>query len=504
MDVNDPSGIAPVIASIDESAAAGDADAAPVGPVSLGQESVLIAQEVAMMRGSKTPSRYYALCFAVSEPVDRKALVTAWEAVVSRHSSLRTFFVRAPGYPPDLRRRHLHVYSQTATFIPGLFEARVAARPRIELEIHRLECEPHLPELDAVTDVAAAAAAGETELEEHPGRALLLLATSGRTYFVVTVSHLAADAWSARLIEREFVTLYTSLRSGRTAALPAAPAFATFADQEREWVFHGDTSDYIGYWAQEWRAASDWRLKRADLPIPEPQTVIDRKTRNTCVVLSTAESAAVSRYLHSRAPAMSAHALFRAAFMMALCAGAGRERVACWANFANRTQRGIRAVVGAVSTRHLLGFHVDRVSCDAACREMARKLSESQRYQALPFAGLLIQRGAIYRPSDASVTFDTSWQPNDTAPCADVVRPMLLRGAVGWMDLDVRILGRRDTFRLSATYNARRYEADATHALLQATKAVAVRCADEPSADMRYCLDLAAAEFGRRATPPPR
>jgi hypothetical protein len=90
------------------------------------QEGRLIGEELRRrMTGNSQSLTQFAIAFASENPINRVALTRAFNAVVARHSALRTIVVPSPRYKRGrLRQMQLQTFARTGMYIPGLYEQR--------------------------------------------------------------------------------------------------------------------------------------------------------------------------------------------------------------------------------------------------------------------------------------------------------------------------------------------------------------------------------------------
>ncbi|HEY6320186.1 MAG TPA: amino acid adenylation domain-containing protein, partial [Thermoanaerobaculia bacterium] len=193
----------------------------------------------------------------LSGRLDEAALSRALAAVVRRHEVLRTCFVSEDGRP-----------------VQRIGPPAAVPLPRIDLR--------HLDSsLGATTREALAHELAVAEIRRPfdlaagpPVRALLLRVTPAESILVLTVHHIASDAWSMGILVREVESLYEAFVSGRApASLPPLPVqVADCAAAERQWLDEAALSPQLAYW-QRRLAGLDGPLELpADRPRPQVQT----------------------------------------------------------------------------------------------------------------------------------------------------------------------------------------------------------------------------------------
>jgi amino acid adenylation domain-containing protein len=221
--------------------AAGGADRADLHPLSASQQAVWLLQRLA-----PESSAYHLVGMArVRGELDPAALERAWDALVARHSVLRTTFEPGVGGPRQ-RVRDAVPSGFTIERADRLAPAELARR-------------------------AAAAAYRPFDLEAGP---LLRLAVfsqdAARHLLVLSVHHIVADFWSVGLLVDQLGALYRRQREGEGAAAePLAPALS-YADYVR-WqarLLRGPRGERLWrYWSGRLSGA----LPRLELPTDRPR-----------------------------------------------------------------------------------------------------------------------------------------------------------------------------------------------------------------------------------------
>ena len=220
-------GTPPAAAAIPRRPAAG-AEAAGE-PLSFAQERLWFLAQLA----PESPAYNLAAAVRLEGALDEPALRRALRETVRRHQSLRTAFASRDGRP-----------------------VQVIAPPPCA----RSPC-PRLPVVDLgrlgdpaaeVWRLAAATARRPFDLAAGPPlRALLLRESPGRSVVVLTLHHIAADAWSMGILVGELAALYG--RGAGPSPLPELPIqYADYACWQRGWLtgaavaFHGRPAPSLG------------------------------------------------------------------------------------------------------------------------------------------------------------------------------------------------------------------------------------------------------------------
>ncbi|MFJ7209111.1 amino acid adenylation domain-containing protein [Streptomyces sp. NPDC098789] len=202
-------------------------------PLSLTQEQIWLAQQLA----PRSAAYNVPMALTCTGPLDVARLARAFRTVIDRHEVLRTTF--APG-ADGLPVQHVH---REAGFVLPVTDLRdLTAAERAERVRARLTEEANTP-FDLATGPLLRAALLRTGEQEH----VLLL----------TIHHIAADAWSVNVLLAEAGAAYR-LADAAVAALPPLPVqYADFATWQRGRLDGAAHQESLGYWRQRLAGLTD-------------------------------------------------------------------------------------------------------------------------------------------------------------------------------------------------------------------------------------------------------
>ncbi|MET4143087.1 amino acid adenylation domain-containing protein, partial [Pedobacter sp. UYP1] len=146
-------------------------------------------------------------------------LSSAYEALVSRHAVLRTYFV------PDLADRPLQVITKA---VNSLVYIDASKEKYFSVEDYKLKDR-------------------EKGFDLHSGSQMRLtvLFLGDNTYeFIWSHHHILMDGWCVSILIKEFFQLYECLLSGKDALLPVVHPYADYV----KWLMALDKEVSIGYW----------------------------------------------------------------------------------------------------------------------------------------------------------------------------------------------------------------------------------------------------------------
>ncbi|MBA5868540.1 MAG: amino acid adenylation domain-containing protein [Nitrospira sp. CR2.1] len=255
-------------AAIDHAVAQGaGAQAPPLVPMPTTDEMPLsFAQQRLWFLSQMDPeSGAYNLPFALrlGGTLNHPVLERSFLELIRRHETLRTTYPAVDGEPRQAVHDVDH-FSISIEDLTSLSESDRAAAIR-----RQAESQAHRPfHLD----------------RDLPIRALLLRVGDDTHILLVTVHHIAADAWSLAVVTHEVATLYNGLAQeadGRQvrsndssgALLPPLPIrYRDFASWQRQWLQGPVLEREIGYWKQRLGSAPPQLTLPTDHPRPERQT----------------------------------------------------------------------------------------------------------------------------------------------------------------------------------------------------------------------------------------
>ena len=217
-------------------------------PLSFGQQRLWFLEQL------EPGSAVYniGLTFHFNGVLDTSALEKSFGEIIKRHEVLRTRFLHSEGEPvqavfacDDFRLdiADLSVYPES--------ERELEAKRRAEAEIQRpfdLSCGPLL-------------------------RAALLRLAEEEHVLILTLHHIASDAWSLGILFRELTAFYSALSTGRPAVLPGLPVqYADYACWQRGWIKGKVLEEQLSYWKRQLKGAPPVLNLYPDHPRPAVQT----------------------------------------------------------------------------------------------------------------------------------------------------------------------------------------------------------------------------------------
>ncbi|WP_167488528.1 non-ribosomal peptide synthetase [Nocardia terpenica] len=353
---------------IDELLAAGASPVAtpditsPVAPrISLGQKRLWFLDRVA------DDPRAYVVAGAIrlSGALDLVALRRALDALVERHSALRTGFRDEGGHPAAIVREGVGCPFQ---------------------RVDRTAVEPAERESEWMR-VAADHAGQPFDLGEPPlMRATLVEFTTTEHTLVLAFHHIVFDGWSLRIVARELAALYGHWAQGGPEPLPPTGDYSRWAAEESAWLESESGRAGSEFWSRELNGAP----QVLDLPFDRPRAAVQTFTGARIPLTLGAEDSALLRALTGAQ---------QATIFMALAAGlsatlarlSGQQRVILGVPDANRPVDGrYDDTIGFFVNTLPLCFEVSGAESGRALIDRARATTlRAMPWRSVPFSAIV-------------------------------------------------------------------------------------------------------------------
>jgi hypothetical protein len=432
-------------------------------PLTLTREAQLITEELADY--TKTPrfSTQFPVAMRIRGAVDVGALEMALNTVIRRHRGLTAAYHPTDAYNDRDRRMMLSLFARRRIFVPGLFGQWMYPDVRVRIQ-HRTVGPIEQGQLARVAEEESSAAL-HTDMPPVM-RATVISFDSTNHLLVLTVSHMVVDGWSAGILRDEVIALYTSHITGQPCPLPEVTSHAgEFAVDEHRHFRSEDCRRHAEYWQRQWKDAADSVIRHHELPCalresPPYGGSIQAVRR----LVGATESQLVRQLAHKHR--ITPYVFFRTVFALLLHRYTGRRRIAFWANFANRRDPKFEWMIASCVHPHILPMDVSRDSTVLElCRDVALRLAEAQRHEAVSEAALPLLGVPCITSGNTRITFD-AWPASRKRRTDSVIEPVVVAGGRQWVDVDVRVRDEGDAFALYVSYNDRRYSATGIVAML--------------------------------------
>ncbi|MBD2199778.1 MULTISPECIES: non-ribosomal peptide synthetase [Calothrix] len=181
-----------------------------------------------------------------------KALQQTFQEILRRHEALRTNFQTIEGQPVAV------ILPPDVVQLPILDISNLPANQQ-ELEVKKQTTEEAQIPFDLNNGCLLRVKLLRLSEQEH----ILLL----------TMHHIASDAWSTDILLREFVTLYQAFCQAQPAPLAELPIqYVDFADWQRQWLQGERLESQISYWRQQLKGVPELLELPTDFPRPPIQS----------------------------------------------------------------------------------------------------------------------------------------------------------------------------------------------------------------------------------------
>ncbi len=311
------------------------------------------------------PAYTVPLFLDIEGQLNPQTMFAAWREVVARHEVLRTVYpthdsgqVQTPGEE-----------SPAGEIIADVIEIEAGLNDeQIEAELSRLT-----------------QAAAKVVLDERNGplwQFSIVRVHARRHRVLLTLHHIAVDAWSNHLLFNDLLDSYERLQSGKTPALaPDGPTFGDFAAWQRQLLNEGFLAPSLEYWKQTLNGAPPLLELPSDRPRPPQQSY---RGGISPFAFDAAESDAIRRL--AQREGVTVFILLLTAFKCLLARYAMREDIIVGAPIANRSRPESHGIVGFLLNMLALRTHV---SPGQTFRELLRRVRrtvlDAHRHQDVPF-----------------------------------------------------------------------------------------------------------------------
>ncbi|MES2825119.1 MAG: amino acid adenylation domain-containing protein [Pseudomonadota bacterium] len=183
-----------------------------------------------------------------SETICRRVI----EAIVERHSVLRTIFI---SYQDEVKSRVLKNYSVPVDFF----------------NMHELSATEQIKKVDTIiTDDSKK----RFDFNKDTLLRAKIFSLSDTDHIIyINIHHIAADGWSLGILYKEFNQLYKSFSQGSESTLAALPVqYADYAEWQRKWLDSGVMAEQLDFWIEQLRDLPELHSLPLDKPRPTQQT----------------------------------------------------------------------------------------------------------------------------------------------------------------------------------------------------------------------------------------
>ncbi|MDN3578325.1 amino acid adenylation domain-containing protein [Chitinimonas viridis] len=295
----------------------------------------------------------------VDGKLDRQAAAQAFQAIIERHSVLRTVYVEQDGEP-------LCQVREGVQFELGYLELPAGQSQATDLQaLMAAEC---ARPFQLATDLLLRATLVRLSEEQH----VLLL----------NMHHIASDGWSMGVLVAEFTQLYAAATHGRAVSLPALAAqYGDYAVWQSAWQAQGGLNRQLDYWRQRLDGIPHLHGVPTDFPRPGMQRY------DGAVHASTLDGASTGRFWQlCRETGTTPFIGLQLAFALLLSRWSNEREVVFGTPIANRLRPELEGLIGFFVNTLVLRNTIDASSSfRLALAEAATRIAQDYGNQDVPF-----------------------------------------------------------------------------------------------------------------------
>ena len=371
--------------------------------LSRGQQALWLLHEIA----PQSPAYNIASAVQIESAFDASILRHSFQALIDRHSSLRTSFTMSEG--DLLQRAHEHV--------EGCF---------------RIEDASTLTE-SAFNELLVAEAETPFDLGQAPLIRVILFSRSPSEYvMLLVVHHIVVDFWSLALMVRELGLIYTAAENGVEADLaPLDLQYGDYVRRQNEMLSGPEGERLWNYWKNQLAG----ELSSLSLPFDRPRPPIQ-------TFRGASQSFRLNSELAHRLKAIgSAHdatlyVTLLAAFQALLSRYTGQDTILVGSAAAGRSSAKLANIVGYFVNPVVMRADLsDAPTFEALLDRMRQTVLGAFEHQDYPF-GLLVERLQPDRDPSRSPLFQVMFNLQKTPSSHD---PELALFALGEADATMRL-----------------------------------------------------------------
>ncbi|MCC5611553.1 condensation domain-containing protein [Nostoc sp. CHAB 5834] len=436
-------------------------------PLSFSQERLWFLHQ---LQPTKASAYNIAFAFRIAGSLNYHILEKSLNEILCRHEALRTTFGWVEGKPVQL----IH----TPVPLP-LTVIDLQQLPATQREAKAMQ--------QVTEDIQQA-----FDLQDAPLIRATLIQLDGEEHiFLLTVHHIAVDAWSKGVLFQELAALYEAFSQGQSSPLPELPIqYADFAAWQREWLQGDFLQILLDYWKQQLGS----NLQELHLPIDHPRPAAPTcRSASQKVKLSKALSEALKTL--SRQQKVTLFVTLLAAFNVLLHRYTEQEQLFVCSPTANRTRKDIKGLMGYFV--NLLILKTD-ISGNPSFQEFLGRVSQvasgGYAYQDLPVQQLLRSLNLLQAPLSQvmfalqNTTIHQLKLPGLTVQNLDV--------DTGTADFDLYLYLIEEAGTLTAVfkYNTDLFEATTIQQMLQHFQTILENIVTHPEQSLSSLLPLTEAE----------
>ncbi|MFN7731086.1 MAG: amino acid adenylation domain-containing protein, partial [Pirellula sp.] len=186
-------------------------------------------------------------------PLELSTLERSLNAILERHSVLRTVYRQVEGRP-------IQMVSESDPIKIQVVDLRSFARSELETETKRLAREETSRPFDLSHDPLF--------------RAQCIRLADDKAWLIITTHHIAFDGWSQQILQDELAALYRAYQENQPSPLAELPLqYSDYAHWQRQWAVGPEAVRQLGWWQQTLKDAPKVLEIPSDHPRPSVQTL---------------------------------------------------------------------------------------------------------------------------------------------------------------------------------------------------------------------------------------
>lgn len=324
--------------------------------------------------------------------LDAEALAFAMNALINRHESLRTVIREEGGTP------YQFVLPKDSWTLDNEIIATDTSTQQLELLVKNQLEQP----FDLKTD--------------HPIRANLYQIGAQGYLLVVVLHHIACDAWSLDLLQKEVLDLYAARKANRTIDLPSLPfQYADYAIWQRNALNKEKLEEKLMYWKEELRGVA-----RLDLPKDFPAEG-KRSIRGRILEMQIEQPLAQQLKILCKQEGVTLYMLLLTAFKVLLHRYTGQTNICVSSPVANRGFKDLGGLIGLfINTTVLRSDLNGNPSFRDLLSIIKAKTVERFAYQDVPI-DLVVNRVLGKRTLEANPLLQVAFSVQNEQPTSSVL-----------------------------------------------------------------------------------
>ena len=330
-------------------------------PLSFSQRRIWFIEQLA-------PGQHFynvSIAFHLLGPLHLSALTSSINEIIRRHEALRTTFMMHEGQP-------VQIIAPTLTLSPRLVDLQLLPETSRQAVITRLAFEESQVPLDLLRGPLLRLSLMRIAPQEH--------------VFVLIQHHIISDAWSSRVLVREFVALYEAYLHGKPSPLPdLSVQYADFAVWQQQWLQGEPFQALLAYWKRQLAGMRPLLELPTDFPRPAVQAF-----RGAYVPFTLSKDTTQMLNALSRQEGVTLFMMLLAGFQVMLSRYSGQQDIVVGSIIANRTRPELEGLIGFFVNTLVLRTDL---SNNPTFREILKRVRnmalEAYDHQDMPFEKLV-------------------------------------------------------------------------------------------------------------------